>query len=140
MRKKSKPNCISLDPKKMGYVEILGLVLKSWCDYLMTKVFKELFLVLMFHCCRKYPTIYCRNGQADVFICAFLFWTWCHYVLLICSYFLLLLAGLCSLRLELEQHAHSRTVSPCSHQCRHLWHEGSLAVRRDVLLLVLLAY
>lgn len=29
MGKKPKPKCISLDPKKMGYVEILGLLLKS---------------------------------------------------------------------------------------------------------------
>lgn len=105
----------------------------------MTMVFKELFLVLMCHCCRNFSIIYSRNGWADVFICIFLFWTWCPYVLQICSD-VLPLAGLCSLWLEPEQHAHSGTVSACSHQCRHLWHEGALAVRRDVLLLLLLAY
>lgn len=105
----------------------------------MIAVFKELFLVLMFHCCRKYPIIYCGNGLADVFICTFISWNWCLHVFLLCPNFLLL-AGLCSLWLEPEQHAHSRAVSPCSHQCRHLWHEGALAVCRNVLLLFLLAY
>lgn len=63
-------------------------------------------------------------------------WVWDLVVVLTCLW----LAALPDQRLELEQHAGPRRLSPDSHYSRHLWDEGSLAVCGDVLLLFLLAY